>query len=451
MKTDQYILISKTAGQLLENNQVLVSWNWKDHPVEDLWKNIVAKFSIKSGVTVKCMEDCSFTLSMTIPKNEINDSADGMFRSVVSHSLQSMIPESVSSIWWDYQVISRNSEGVVVQVFAVTQAVSNYLEALKSAFGVAVEYVESVPLVVAKSTSSSAYSVVLCHFFDQFWLQENYDGYVIATRSVSTPLSVAAIAAALEEMKPEVGSVSEGILVGKWDEVVGKTLTEKLGFPWKIAAQTTDMLLSLPTEIKSGNDNEVLNPAKKQSDTKIQKTESKKTPSTMKNEKSTEKLQVVGLLLVILLAVGVGGWYLSQALKPKSPNSTTQTTEMPTSSPSTVATPSETPATVTQSSSVDIASAQITILNGTKTAGYGAAAKSVLELAGFTVVSVGNNSVTELTRTEIRYSQVIEGSPVLEQLDTVLSETYDGVVLLPQSDQTLSAAQITVVVGPKKE
>jgi len=115
---------------------------------------------------------------------------------------------------------------------------------------------------------------------------------------------------------------------------------------------------------------------------------------------------------------------------------------LPTATSEASATPSSTP-----SAKIDLSKYDVTVLNGSGIAGEAGKVKDLLTTAGFSVVSTGNASTYDYTKTIIKAKSTVEDT-VIQELRDSLSKTY-----MIGDDQTLSSSStmdIQVVVGSSK-
>ena len=123
---------------------------------------------------------------------------------------------------------------------------------------------------------------------------------------------------------------------------------------------------------------------------------------------------------------------------------TTNVEESPTPAATAIASATPTP---TASPKIDVSKFKIAIFNGSGTAGEAGKAKTLLEDAGFTVVSTGNAATYDYTDTIIKAKSTIDKT-VIAKITEALSDTYSV-----GDSETLSSSATTdiqVVVGSSK-
>jgi outer membrane biosynthesis protein TonB len=99
------------------------------------------------------------------------------------------------------------------------------------------------------------------------------------------------------------------------------------------------------------------------------------------------------------------------------------------------------------SATIDISKYDVGIFNGSGIAGEAGKAKTLLETAGFSVISTGNAATYDYTKTIIKAKSTIEAS-VIQKLKDTLSKNY--IVGENQTLATSSTTDIQVVVGSSK-
>lgn len=156
---------------------------------------------------------------------------------------------------------------------------------------------------------------------------------------------------------------------------------------------------------------------------------------TIRSEKSSgNRAPLIALVLIVLLALGVGGWFI---VKDRSEPSTT-----PEPTPQIeISTPSPTAAPV-----VDRSKIQIEILNGTGTAGDAAFLGSKLKSIGYSDFELGNASSQNNTVTQVAFASTVEDE-VKTEIQGILRENYQTV----QTGGSVSGdTDVKIVTGLRK-
>lgn len=173
-------------------------------------------------------------------------------------------------------------------------------------------------------------------------------------------------------------------------------------------------------------------------------------PRSSKSSSSFPKWIFAVIGLVVILAAG--GFFLYQ--------SSTSTTVNPTPSPfvsgiDALPTPTETPMQTTKPSATPTPAAtptssqrtgvSVEVQNGTGTTGDAAAAKSLIEKAGYTKVTTGNASSQTATSTSVQYSSDVPLA-VVNEISQALSDSFGTVT--PTAGLT-GKMVVRVITGPK--
>ena len=164
-------------------------------------------------------------------------------------------------------------------------------------------------------------------------------------------------------------------------------------------------------------------------------------PQTPEEPKTKQKSPVFWILIpgIFILGAILGGLIFYQ----KGIN-TINVDESPV--PIATTSPSETPE-PSASPAADLSKIEIAVFNGSGTAGEAGKVKTLLEDAGFTVVSTGNAATYDYTDTIIKAKSTVDDS-VIKKIKDALSDTYS--VGDNETLSTSATTDIQVVVGSSK-
>lgn len=158
-------------------------------------------------------------------------------------------------------------------------------------------------------------------------------------------------------------------------------------------------------------------------------------PQTVRSSLGGNRAPLIALVLIVLLALGAGGWFI---LKGQSGSST------PTASPAPqieISTPEP-----TTPPSIDKKEIKIEIQNGSGTPGDAAFVRDKLTALGFAKFEVGNASNQDNKVTQIAFSSTVPGEIKME-IQKELEKNYQTV----QVGGTVSGdSDIKIVTGPRK-
>lgn len=201
--------------------------------------------------------------------------------------------------------------------------------------------------------------------------------------------------------------------------------------------ETSDAVESVPEEKTSEEKSAESTPQETSTETPVEKSSDEETEDTKPTVK--KRLMWIGLLLVYIVILASGGYFMYQVGVRKGEESAKKQMEQQTATKAAEPTPTVVP--------IDKTQFKIKVLNGSGIAGEAAKAKDLLESAGFTVLSVGNAGSQNNTDTTIEAKDTVKDTFMAAFKETLGKNYKLGEV------KTLAAvdpADIIVTLGGKK-
>lgn len=397
--------------------KILEEYDWTKETLIKVLTNVKKKYS--AHIRILLGEELCYVCSTHIVSSNRKTE-----RELVREKAQQLIPEDLQQTIWDFKEIGltikdKSLTEKTIQVVAVVGIFYQNLRQVITEIGLTVEAIEPVSYSIARLTEKEKTPQLILHLNQTSLLVACYHGLVVTTQTIEGLPTAEKINQYVQFVNEKFNFKIETIIAPDKFKVDGVNLIIRNLNPFVGLAMKTDI---------HGDDEKVLNLEIKHLSLRPKTPIIGKKPPTNKHW---------FWLAVVLIFIGLIIFIIKTPISKKFYNSRSTITPTPINI-------IKKKTNTTSSSSLELSSYKITLLNGSGKRGEAAKLKDTLEEKGFQIISTDNADRSDYQTTIVKNHFTVQ-TEFQQALDKVLKTIYTEI-----ETETFSAteeADVVIIIG----